>query len=63
MKAHSLRRHPSIAILFVPLICLLAAQGCTESDNISDPGLLPVGHDTWVEIVSDESEALTIYQK
>ncbi len=44
MKAHGLRHHPSTAILYVPLICLLAVQGCTQSDNLRDLSLLPAGH-------------------
>lgn len=32
------------AILFVPLICLLAAQGCMQTHDVSDLGLLPGGH-------------------
>ena len=44
MKAHGLRNHRAIAILFLPLVCLLAAQGCTQSSNLSDLSLLPAGH-------------------
>ena len=32
------------AILIVPLICLLAVQGCTQTSDSSDVGLPPAGH-------------------
>lgn len=32
------------ATLFVPLICFLAALGCTQTNELSDLGLMPPGH-------------------